>query len=176
MTRLVIGTEFGRFAIGLHERDAPNTCRYFAELVRANAFFDGGIFRVLSEDNQTADEPHPIQVVQIAREDKLEAERHRIEHEDTRKTGLTHTQWTVSAARFEPGEVYGSFFVCMRDEPELDYGGQRHPDGEGFAAFARVESGFDTLAEIYRRAEASQLLSETIALKYVELEEGETSG
>ena len=30
------------------------------------------------------------------------------------------------------------FFICIGDQPELDFGGKRNADGQGFAAFGRV--------------------------------------
>jgi peptidyl-prolyl cis-trans isomerase A (cyclophilin A) len=30
------------------------------------------------------------------------------------------------------------FSICIGDQPSLDFGGQRNPDGQGFAAFAKV--------------------------------------
>jgi hypothetical protein len=37
----------------------------------------------------------------------------------------------------------------MRDEPGLDEGGSRNPDGLGFAAFGFVAEGFEHLARFF---------------------------
>ena len=42
-----------------------------------------------------------------------------------------------------------SFFICVNDQPELDFGGKRNPDGQGFAAFGRVVEGMDVVRKIY---------------------------
>jgi peptidyl-prolyl cis-trans isomerase A (cyclophilin A) len=55
----------------------------------------------------------------------------------------------VSLARFAPGAVYHSMFVCIRDEPCLDEGGARNPDGLGFAAFGYVAEGFEQLQRMF---------------------------
>ncbi len=44
-------------------------------------------------------------------------------------------------ARDKPGTATSSFFFCIDDQPELDFGGRRNPDGQGFAAFGRVVAG-----------------------------------
>jgi len=87
-----------------------------------------------------------------------------IAHEPTVRTGLRHRRWAVSTSRYAAGETYGSFFVCLRDEPELDYGGRRHPDGLGFAAFGRVSAGFSVLESIVRRAEGTEYLTRRIRI------------
>jgi peptidyl-prolyl cis-trans isomerase A (cyclophilin A) len=40
--------------------------------------------------------------------------------------------------------------VCLGDQPELDAGGARQPDGLGFAAFASVREGMAIVREIAR--------------------------
>ena len=154
--------------IDLAEREAPQTCAYFASLATSNALAQGQVFRITNDDNQD-DTEHPIHVVQFGLERALDAALSPVAHEDTATSGLTHTCWSVSAARFEPGHLYGSFFVCMRDEPELDFGGNRQPDGLGFAVFGRVVSGFDCLRRLHARAEANEMLRQPIPLVGAEL-------
>jgi peptidyl-prolyl cis-trans isomerase A (cyclophilin A) len=165
MLSFTFTTPVGNFSILLDTRRAPATCDYFRRLADDATFADAGVFRITAEANRDPDDRCPIDVVQVGPERTVFASRHPIEHESTRRTGLTHTRWTVSAARFDLGELYGSFFVCMRDEPELDYGGRRQPDGQGFAAFGRVMSGFDTLEKIYARAESSEMLRSAIPIE-----------
>lgn len=73
-----------------------------------------------------------------------------VTHEDTRQTGLTHTAGAVSLARGEVGSgSAAAFFIVLRDEPGLDYGGKRNPDGQGFAVFGRVIGGMDVVRRIH---------------------------
>ena len=51
--------------------------------------------------------------------------------------------------RLAPGTASSEFFICVGDQPELDYGGRRYPDGQGFAAFGQVISGMDIVREIH---------------------------
>ena len=72
---------------------------------------------------------------------------------------------TVSMARFEPGSASGSFFFCVDDQPELDYGGARYADGLGFAAFGRIVEGRETLTAIFNMAEEQEYLSDEVSCR-----------
>ena len=54
-------------------------------------------------------------------------------------------------ARGEVGTATSSFFICINDQPELDFGGKRNPDGQGFAAFGKVVEGMDIVRKIYNQ-------------------------
>ena len=47
--------------------------------------------------------------------------------------------------RLDPGSASSEFFICINDQPELDFGGQRNPDLQGFAAFGQVVEGMETV-------------------------------
>ena len=51
-------------------------------------------------------------------------------------------------ARDGPDTATSSFFIVVQDSPSLDYGGLRHPDGQGFAAFGSVAGGLDVVRAI----------------------------
>lgn len=173
MARLEIISESGKFEIQMHEDCAPATCAYFAYLARSGYLDASSIFRIVAPANHRPDDPCPINVVQMGPRQALSGTRHRIRHENTKITGLSHRKWTVSAARFDRQQLYGNFFVCMRDEPALDFGGARQPDGQGFAAFGRVIAGFDTLEAVFRKAESDEFLRQPIPIRAVTLMNGE---
>ena len=170
MTTLRVATALGSFRVLLHDGQAPKTCRYFSELARGGGLDGTSIFRIVSGRNHAPKEPCPIHIVQMGRKGESEEEFTALPHECTARTGLKHTKWTVSAARFDVDRVYGSFFVCMRDEPSLDYGGSRQPDGQGFAAFGRVVSGFEALEAAYLLAEAEELMTLEVPIHTVLVE------
>jgi peptidyl-prolyl cis-trans isomerase A (cyclophilin A) len=70
----------------------------------------------------------------------------------------------ISMARMKPGTATSSFFICIGDQPELDYGGNRNPDGEGFAAFGRVTEGMDVVRKIHKQPCEGQRLEPTIEI------------
>ena len=51
-------------------------------------------------------------------------------------------------ARAGPETATSDFFICLGDQPSLDFGGKRNPDGQGFAAFGRVMLGMDVVRKI----------------------------
>ncbi len=169
MATLEITSDSGKFEIRLHEDCAPATCAYFAYLARSGFLDASSIFRIVAPANHRPDDPCPINVVQMGPMQALRGTRHRIRHENTKVTGLSHKKWTVSAARFDRQQLYGNFFVCMRDEPSLDFGGARQPDGQGFAAFGEVVSGFDTLENVFSRAESDEFLREAVPIRAVRI-------
>ena len=61
-------------------------------------------------------------------------------------------------ARSEPGTASSEIFICIGDQPELDFGGQRNPDGQGFAAFGRVIDGMDVVKKIHIQPADGQML------------------
>ncbi|MXX28450.1 MAG: peptidylprolyl isomerase, partial [Gammaproteobacteria bacterium] len=55
----------------------------------------------------------------------------------------------LSLARGAPGTGSGGmFFICIGDQPALDFGATRNADGQGFAAFGRVIAGMDVVRAI----------------------------
>ncbi len=51
------------------------------------------------------------------------------------------------------------FFICIGNQHELDFGGKRNPDGEGFAAFGKVVKGMDVVEKIQSSPAEWQSLS-----------------
>jgi peptidyl-prolyl cis-trans isomerase A (cyclophilin A) len=67
-------------------------------------------------------------------------------------------------ARSKPGSAASSFFICVNDQPELDLGGRRNPDGQGFAAFGRVVQGMDVVRAIQALPAAGQRLTPPVKI------------
>jgi len=166
MSELLVTTTLGDFSIKL-DAAAPATSAYFSSLAKSKALDNSAFYRIVAPDNATHRAEVPIAVVQggLLVEDPQPIAP--IAHESTAATGLRHDRWVVSCARYAPGETYGSFFVCLRDEPELDYGGKRHPDGLGFAAFGKVGIGREIVEAIYARREQEEMLAQPIAIRSV---------
>lgn len=161
---ITILTSLGQYQIQLDAARAPVTAHYFEQLAREGKFDNTFIFRIVNSENNSHNPNYPIHVVQGGGRESDPNLSCSIVHESTLMTGITHKKWTVSAARMEAGEVYGSFFIAMRDEPSLDYGGERHSDGQGFAAFGEVSSGYSVLEKIFLRAESDEYLANPIPI------------
>src|SRR3984893_17604800 len=148
MVRVVIETEKGDIEVELDAAKAPNTVANFLKYVDGG-FYDGGRFhRTVTLKNQP-DDKVKIEVIQAGINPKKEKEEFApIKLERTDKTGLAHKDGTISMARDGPDTATSDFFICVGDQPELDFGGKRNPDGQGFAAFGRVVKGMEVVKKI----------------------------
>ena len=164
MSFLELSTELGIFRVQLLEREAPATCAYFIRAVRGGKLSRGSIFRVVSSSKHMESDAAPIDVVQVGTSAGLDEQRAIIPHEHSAITGLVHDRWSVSAARYRPGELYNSFFICLRREPTLDFGGNRHEDRQGFAAFGKIAEGFEVVMKAHQRVEEETCLTRPIAI------------
>jgi peptidyl-prolyl cis-trans isomerase A (cyclophilin A) len=67
-------------------------------------------------------------------------------------------------ARFTPDSAVSDFFICIGDTPELDFGGKRNPDGQGFAAFGQVIEGMDVVRTIQHQPANGQALDPVVPI------------
>ncbi|TAK14665.1 MAG: peptidylprolyl isomerase [Acidobacteria bacterium] len=147
LPRVVFETELGTFEVELEAVKAPVTVANFLWYVDAGAYNDGMFHRTVRPGTESR-EDYPIQVIQASRA-RGKAGQPPIPLERTSVTGVKHLAGTLSMARAAaPDSASSDFFVCVTDTPELDFGGRRNPDGQGFAAFGRVVSGMDVIKKI----------------------------
>lgn len=163
--RVLIQTELGDIEVELEARRAPGTVSNFLHYVHAGWYADGRFFRTVRSDNQPTNTTR-IHVLQAeANPSKTNEFRAPIALERTRETGLKHLAGTISMARSAPDTAQDSFFFCLEAEPELDFGGRRNPDGQGFAAFGRVVKGMDVVERIHSQPFTGQLLNSPIRIQ-----------
>ena len=67
-------------------------------------------------------------------------------------------------ARMEPGTASTEFFICVGDQPSLDAGGDRNPDGAGFAAFGKVIRGMTVVRTIQALPDEGQYLVDPVSI------------
>ena len=158
----VIETELGEIVFEVFPDKAPITVANFTRYVDRADFAGATFFRVVRMDNQPNDSIR-IEVIQGNFVDSANAF-DPIPHETNDKTGILHKHGTVSMARLAPGTAGVSFFICINDQPELDFGGMRNPDGQGFAAFGQVVEGMDVVREIQQGAIDQQRLVKPIEI------------
>lgn len=157
--RVQFETTEGNFEVELYYKEAPVTVSNFLSYVRERFYNDGQFFRTVRLDNQPTNTVK-IQVLQAEANLTRESEFYPpIPLERTRDTGRKHLDGTLSMARNEPDTAQASFSICIGDQPELDFGGKRNPDGQGFAAFGRVTAGMELIRKIHAGAAAGQQLS-----------------
>lgn len=159
LVRVEVQTNDGKFVLGIDEARAPITARNFLDYVDGGHLNGSTVYRIVTMANQKPETVHKIEVIQWGwrpTDDAQEQPFPSIAHEPTSLTGLKHTDGTISMARFGVGTAGPGFFICVGDQPELDEGGRRNPDGHGFAAFGKVLEGQDTIAKLFARAEADE--------------------
>lgn len=164
--RYVIQTSLGNIEVVVYATQAPRTTSNFVDYVEANAYSESSFFRVTNEENESEREIK-IQVIQGGNI-KEGAERDPIEMEGTVESGLRHRKGALSMARSSKDTATSQFFICLRDEPELDEGGGRHPDGFGFAVFGQVVEGMEIVEAINALPNEDQRLLEPVEILNIE--------
>ena len=145
---LSMDTAFGVVRIEVYPEKAPVTAANFLRYVDAGRYDRASFYRVVRMDNQ-AQNNIKIEVIQGGLGMEAEGRFPDIAHETTEATGLKHVDGAISMGRLAPGTASSEFFICIGDQPDLDYGGKRYPDGQGFAAFGKVISGMDIVRKIH---------------------------
>jgi peptidyl-prolyl cis-trans isomerase A (cyclophilin A) len=154
---VVIETGEGDIEIALYADKAPQSVKAFLAIVDQKLYDNTSFYRVLNMDNQPSNAPKgELMQGGLWNRRKKKPELPKIPHENTQMTGLKHLAGTVSLAREEPGTASSEFFICLTDQPGLDYGGANNPDGQGYAAFGKVVKGMDVVRKIYRKPETDQ--------------------
>jgi peptidyl-prolyl cis-trans isomerase A (cyclophilin A) len=185
-----IETDFGDIRVALATDAAPGTCVNFLRYVDAGLYDGGRFHRTVRLDNQSnanlkkeaigagidpaadratlPNDAIAIEVIQGGinpdRESDLGAP---IALERTSETGLRHRDGTISMARLTPDSAVSDFFLCINDQPELDFGGRRNPDGQGFAAFGQVVEGMDVVRAIQTQPSDGQRLDPLVAIRRI---------
>jgi peptidyl-prolyl cis-trans isomerase A (cyclophilin A) len=145
---VIFETEKGTIELEVDGVHAPVTAANFLKYVDGG-FYDGGsVNRAVRPDN-TVRHDVEIQVIQFQIAASRRGEQFPpIPLERTSVTGLTHVDGAISMARGGPDTATGSFSIVIGRQPEMDFGGRRNPDGQGFAVFGRVIRGMDVVAAI----------------------------
>jgi peptidyl-prolyl cis-trans isomerase A (cyclophilin A) len=162
--QVLIKTELGDIAVELFKDRAPITALNFLRYVDELRYADATFYRVVTMDNQPNDLVK-IEVIQGGlgmgeHANKLPP----IPQETTHVTGLVHTDGAISMARLAPDSAHSEFFICINDQPELDFGGKRNPDGQGFAAFGQVIRGMDVVRTIQQLPADGQGLKQKVSI------------
>jgi len=163
--RVRIETTLGHIELELDAQAASVTVQNFLRYTHERLYNDGEFFRTVTLANQPTN-VIKIQVIQARAGSARESEfMPPIPLERTRETGLRHLDGTVSMARTTPDTAQHNFFICIGDQPELDFGGERNADGQGFAAFGRVVKGMDLIRQIHTSPADGQQLSPPIPIQ-----------
>jgi peptidyl-prolyl cis-trans isomerase A (cyclophilin A) len=161
---VLLTTTLGDIEIAVDSADAPVTSANFLRYVDLGFYGNFGRFhRTVRADNQS-DGKVRVAVVQAGLAPYRAQGFPAIALERTNVTGIHHLDGTVSMARDGPNTATSDFFICIGNQPALDYGGKRNPDGQGFAAFGRVVRGMDVVRKIQESAARGETLTPPIRI------------
>ncbi len=165
VVKVLIHTDLGEIELEVYPELAPITASNFLTLVEQGVYTNAIFYRVVRMDNQPQNRVK-IEVIQGGLyDDDLVATYSTIEHENTKSTGIKHTNGVLSMARNEPGTASTEFFICIGDQPSLDFGGDRNPDKQGFAAFGQVAKGMEVVSAIQGLPENGQVLQNRVLIR-----------
>lgn len=164
LPKVKMQTPLGEIVIEVDTVKAPISALNFLKHVDDGSYINGVFYRVVRMDNQ-AQNKVKIEVIQGGVFDEVRLGKILpIVHETTAQTGIKHLDGTISMARNDPGTASSEFFICIGDQPELDFGGSRNPDGQGFAAFGSVLKGMNVVREIQKQKDNGQILIKKISI------------
>lgn len=162
-----IRTSLGDIVAVIDTVRAPVTSANFLRYVDAGMYSRGRFHRTVTPGNQPGNAVK-IEVIQAGRAGGRAGDFAPIPLERTSATHLKHLNGTVSMARGGPDTATSDFFICIGNQPALDFGGKRNPDGQGFAAFGQVTSGMDVVRRIQQSPAQGQTLTPAIVIVSIE--------
>jgi len=163
LPRVIIETNLGDIEVEIDTIHAPLTAANFLRYVDLGFYRFGRFHRTVRADNQPNSKVK-IAVVQAGLDSLRVKDFPPIKLERTSVTKLRHKDGTISMARDGPDTATSDFFICVGDQPALDYGGKRNPDGQGFAAFGRVMLGMDVVRKINEAPAQGQALEPAVRI------------
>jgi peptidyl-prolyl cis-trans isomerase A (cyclophilin A) len=137
--RVRMATDAGEIVLAIEVERAPVTAANFLRYVDARRFDGIDFYRAMKLDWGG--------LIQAGQRDPAKLYPP-IAHEPTTKTGLSHTEGTISMARFAPGTATADFTIMLGDMTGLDASPTATGDNQGFAAFGRVIEGMDVVKRI----------------------------
>lgn len=166
-----IETALGSIDVAVDTKHAPVTAANFLKYVDAGLYEGGRFHRATRPDNYTPVPPDKpaMEIVQAGINPARRGEGFpAIALERTSLTGLKHVVGTVSMARTPAADSARSdFFICLDDQPSLDFGGKRFDDGQGGGAFGRVVKGMDVVRRIQQQPVQKQALTPPVSITRV---------
>ena len=174
LPRVIIRTDLGDIEAEIDSVRAPITAANFLRYVDLGFYRVGRFHRTVRADNQP-DSKIKIDVVQAGLDSFRVKDFPPIALERTSVTKLQHKDGTISMARDGPTTATSDFFICVGDQPALDFGGKRNPDGQGFGAFGRVVFGMDVVRKIQASPAEGQSLEPPVRILNIVRKQGNSS-
>jgi peptidyl-prolyl cis-trans isomerase A (cyclophilin A) len=144
--KVSILTSEGPILVELEKERAPITTKNFLRYVDARRFDNISFYRAVG----SVSVPNETDYGFIQGGVKYDPKKvyPPIPHEPTSKTGLSHTDGTISMARNAPGTATGDWFIVVGPMTSMDANPAATGDNQGFAAFGHVVEGLDVVKKI----------------------------
>jgi peptidyl-prolyl cis-trans isomerase A (cyclophilin A) len=142
LPRVAIHTSAGDFTVAVEVVKAPITAANFLKYVDQKRLDGVEFYRTVKVGDHFG-------FVQFGVDNDPKRALPPIKHEPTTLTGLKHYDGTLSVARFEPGSARGDFTISVGNQFSLDADPTAPGDNLGYATFARVVDGMDTVLKIF---------------------------
>ena len=142
--RVVITTALGAITVELYADKAPITAANFLKYVDRKLYDGATFYRASKPPGQAAND---YGTVQGGLQNDPKKVLPPIAHESTLKTGLKHTDGTISMGRHAPGTAQADWVICIGDMTYLD-ADPTDPKNPGFAAFGHVTDGMPLAQQI----------------------------
>jgi len=161
-----ITTDFGIIRVELYPEQAPITVANFLNYLDQRLYNGTTFYRVCTPENE---KERKVKIEVIQGGDVQEGKQFEpIRIETTKQTGLKHLNGSLSMARDTPNSATSSFFICIGNQPELDFAGKRNPDGQGFAVFGKVIKGMDVVKKIQASENKDQYLVSPLKIRSIQ--------
>ena len=144
-----IETSFGQIDLAIDTKRAPVTSANFLKYVDAGLYDGGRFHRATRPDNYTPAPPNrpPMELIQGGINPDRRAEgfppiplETATNHHEKYAVGLAHGD--------NPNSGQSTFYIDLADNTSLNAKADAPPNTTGFAAFAHVTAGFDTVDKI----------------------------
>ena len=142
LPRVAFETSVGRFVIEADTVHAPISAGNFLKYVDGKRLDGVSFYRAVKIGEHFG-------FVQFGPDGEIKRLLPPIKHEPTTQTGIRHTDFTVSTARFEPGSARGEFTISIGDQPSFDADPGKPGDNLGYAAFGHVVEGQDVILKVF---------------------------
>ena len=120
-TIVEVNTVYGSIYVELFVKEAPTNCNNFLRYIDEHRYKDFHFYRTVTMSNQRMSnikievmrggfgfEKHPQKLPPIL-------------HDTTNSTGIQHMNGNISMARIETGNTSSEIFICINDQPDLNY-------------------------------------------------------
>jgi cyclophilin family peptidyl-prolyl cis-trans isomerase len=167
--KVQIDTTAGTIEVVLDFKSAPVVVKNFLTYVHDGHYSNGRFHRTLTADNQP-DDAVKIGVVQAIADQqakaKFPAPIKRDRNKGADKAGRLHLNGTLSMVfDTSSSSAQDHFVICIGDQPQLDLGGKRNPDGGDFVAFGKVTQGMELVEKIHQSTNEKQTLVPPIVIQ-----------